>query len=71
MASSFQQKHPTSLTRPAPMWLIGCHTANGVPWSSANTAMRPLSKMSIGGTMVDPPASATAAAVASMSVTVM
>ena len=56
-----------SFTSRAPMWSFACHAANTAPAGSANTAMRPDSKMSNGGANTAPPAASTAVAVASTS----
>ena len=69
MLSSFQAIAPGSLTTPAPWKVPGCQTPNTAPVGSAKTAIVPRSMTSIGSAITVPPASLTAAAVASASST--
>ena len=67
--SSFQPIAPGSLTSPAPAKVPGCQMPKTAPVGSVKTAILPRSITSIGSTITVPPASRTAAAVASASAT--
>ena len=69
MLSSFQESETGSLTTPGPGKVPGCQMPKTAPPGSAKTAIRPRSMTSIGSASTVPPASLTAAAVASASAT--
>jgi hypothetical protein len=67
--SSTQPSEPGALNSPAPGKVPACHSWNTAPPGSAATANRPTSNTSIGPSSSVPPASVTARAVSSASVT--
>src|SRR5258708_6802860 len=71
VSSSFQTNDPGSLTSCAPLCFCGCQIETYAPVGSKNPAIRPESKISIGGTTALPPLSCTAFIVASASATEM
>jgi len=66
-ASWFQHIAPGASVSSAPRSSPACHTPNTAPGGSTNSAIRPMSGTSTGGTSVAPPLLTTTASISSAS----